>query len=96
MKKLMLLTIFILIILPGGIVTEEEEAKSYTLIPQENLMCNYYNEKDFIASVSNASMAQSRGINLFGGVVPHHLLADKMIASFFTAVADSNPETKIK
>jgi AmmeMemoRadiSam system protein B len=70
------------------------------------LSCKYYNSKDFMGSVAaansiseaipaagaTAGSAVNTGI-IAGGVVPHHLLAGKMIASFFKTLSESNPDT---
>ncbi len=61
------------------------------------LKCNYYNADDFRMSVKhtgNASTDKSmpaEGV-VMGGIVPHHLLAAKMIAGFFSALAADPPE----
>lgn len=61
------------------------------------LKCNYYNENDFRMSTGPASKSSTvenlpgKGA-VRGGIVPHHLLAAKMIADFFSALAADPPE----
>jgi MEMO1 family protein len=75
---------------------------------QSFLNCKYYNSKDFMGSVSAAgsvtaaSAATGAEANtvvntsvIVGGVVPHHLLAGKMIAVFFKTLSESNPDTLV-
>jgi len=66
-----------------------------------SLHCKYYNEKDFMSSVIGKTEARTEGrfsvlpCSIAGGVVPHHLLADKMIAEFFQTLSYSSPETVV-
>lgn len=76
-------------------------------VPAEVLRCRYYNEKDFMNSVAAAGPrdgdkagdapgspeASSSGIA--GGIVPHHLLAGKMIAEFFQYLSQDPPQTVV-
>jgi AmmeMemoRadiSam system protein B len=69
------------------------------------LRCNYYVEKEFMASVEAAehqgdtgtrSGASTNGTNsgrIAGGITPHHLLAAKMIAGFFRELSYDQPKT---
>jgi AmmeMemoRadiSam system protein B len=57
------------------------------VLPQDNIKCLYYNERDFKRSVTLADSAKSYDRDIKGGIVPHHLLAHEMIASFFKAVS---------
>lgn len=54
------------------------------------LQCNFYDEANFLASVSQAQLYPVEG-ELTAGIVPHHLLAAPMIASFFKTAAASGP-----
>lgn len=58
----------------------------------ETIRCNFYNEKDFLASISQADEPIPPGRTIKGGIVPHHLLAGRMIASFFKVLAADPPE----
>lgn len=64
------------------------------------LQCKYYNEKDFMSSVAAARQkkldeAESFAGQVVGGIVPHHLLAGKMIAEFFQYISQDPPDTVI-
>ncbi len=68
------------------------------------LQCRYYNEKGFMNSVAAArqaiyksenSNAEAPSGSIAGGIVPHHLLAGKMIAEFFQYMSGSSPDTII-
>ena len=50
------------------------------------LSCRYYEEASFLQSVDGAKPYPAGG-ELVAGVVPHHLLAGRMIASFFARAA---------
>ncbi|MGE5614602.1 MAG: AmmeMemoRadiSam system protein B [Bacillota bacterium] len=68
-----------------------------------SLRCIHFNEKDFRNSIAlagdetgGASGAGNAGYpagSVAGGVVPHHLLAGKMIAQFFRTLSESSPDT---
>ncbi len=58
--------------------------------PGEYLPCDYYDEETFRRSVTLAEAYPHEG-TLCAGVVPHHLLAGEMIASFFAAAAKDGP-----
>jgi hypothetical protein len=64
----------------------QADKKSYVL-PEDNLKCAYYNEKDFMVSLKIAEKMKVHQGEIKGGIVPHHLLADGMIASFFKALS---------
>jgi hypothetical protein len=63
------------------------------------LRCLYYDEKDFTNSIITAEKSKKdiedklSSSLAAGGIVPHHLLAGKMIACFFQALAKSSPKT---
>ena len=59
------------------------------------LKCQYYNQQDFSRSLRVAK-AYEAPQKIMAGIVPHHLLASEMIASFFEAAAQfesAGPET---
>lgn len=63
--------------------------------PQESaqvISCNYFTKKDFMASVSKAEKTQQPVGAIKGGILPHHLLAGRMIADFFSTLASDPPE----
>ena len=55
------------------------------------LTCDYYSEESFLRSVREAQPYETDGA-LIAGVVPHHLLAGRLIASFFATAAESGAE----
>ncbi len=67
------------------------------------LSCRYYNERDFLKSVNQAVPTENIAagpVNTArspakGGIVPHHLLAGRMIAAFFDDLAQDPPGTII-
>ncbi len=74
---------------------------------QPVINCRYYVENDFMASVSVAekdnigtggsqdSLVGNKTGRIAGGIVPHHLLAGKLIASFFKTLSETSLETLI-
>lgn len=58
--------------------------------PGKYLPCGYYDEETFRRSVTLAEAYPREG-KLCAGVVPHHLLAGEMIASFFASAAEDGP-----
>jgi len=85
---------------------EQPEMAPSTQEPKVLLHCNFYNEKDFISSVEQAkdydigdkqlvssetTIYSERNL-IWGGITPHHLLAGKLIASFFKTIAKAKPE----
>ncbi|MGE4282794.1 MAG: AmmeMemoRadiSam system protein B [Clostridia bacterium] len=62
---------------------------------EKNILCKYYDEKDFLQSVSAAQSADISSQKIKGGIVPHHLLAKDMIASFFKTVSAEQPEVVV-
>ncbi len=74
---------------------ENDEASKQALIikePARLLRCNFYNSKDFMNSIQEAKKYEFGEKLILGGITPHHLLAGKLIASFFKGVAKSKPE----
>jgi AmmeMemoRadiSam system protein B len=69
------------------------------------LRCLHYNEKDFIRSVNETSTGSDTRVfekdagagsgMILGGIVPHHLLACRLMANFFDTLAEDPPETVI-
>lgn len=58
------------------------------------LRCDYYEQAGFLKSVGQARAYPLKG-ELLAGVVPHHLLAGSMIASFFQTAAAGQYETVV-
>lgn len=84
-------------------VTQDLAGKDYikhgVVGSEEMLQCRFYNNIDFQQSVKNASNARneyrlkpSEDIIFKGGIVPHHLLAGDMIASFFEIISIEQPD----
>ncbi len=59
------------------------------------IKCKYYDPQDFQSSVSNLPNRQMGRLKVRGGVVPHHLLANRMIAGFFKVLAAQEPEVVV-
>lgn len=57
------------------------------------LACDFYDGQSFAAAVERAEIYEIDGL-LLCGVVPHHLLADRMIASFFKTAAENRPDVE--
>ncbi len=85
-KVLFKIIITVITILSLAACSGQADKKSYVL-PEEGIKCAYYNEKDFSASLKIAENVKPQSNNIRGGIVPHHLLADGMIASFFKALS---------
>jgi len=68
------------------------EGMSKGVISQPRLSCQYYVDKDFKRSLKAAVPVVRDGRQLIGGIVPHHLLADSLISSFFTSISAAEPE----
>ncbi len=56
------------------------------------LQCRYFNPVDFKRSIVNAVSHKKMNGQLIGGVVTHHLLADSLIAPFFSDLVSAKPE----
>jgi len=75
---------------------EKTEAEQQAIQTQtENIKCINYIEKDFILSVNAATEKQAGDGAIKGGIIPHHLLAGEIIASFFKTVASINPDVEL-
>lgn len=97
MKKILLFVLaFATTLLLGfrlDISDVEYEPKEYTL--SERIKCLYFNQDEFMTSISNAKEVSGvKGI-IAGGVAPHHLLARDMIADFFSALSKRKPDNII-
>ncbi|MCX7841788.1 MAG: AmmeMemoRadiSam system protein B [Clostridia bacterium] len=64
-------------------------------VPAETMDCRYYNETEFMASVNKAAGHDINAGRVYGGVVPHHLLAADLIAGFFKTISAQKPELVI-
>ena len=104
MKKVsvLLLSTFLLIFTCTlSTVSGSSEAVMYAAIEDENtsqtqnIRCNFYNEKEFKASLNLVAAGSVKDGVIRGGIVPHHLLAGRLIASFFKTVSVQNPETVV-
>ena len=62
------------------------------VITQPVLGCSYYVDRDFKRSIEAAVPADGDNGKIIGGIVPHHLLADTMISSFFASVSEAEPQ----
>ncbi len=80
----------------------DKASSSESIVPLHK--CPYFNEKDFLKSVNQAEINAANNSNkaarssygtVKGGILPHHLLAAKMIASFFKELSLDPPATII-
>lgn len=81
---------------PGASFKQQPQLQNNLQVSAKRLQCRYYCEKEFNQSVDSA---QSVDINakelsdsgcpaeIKGGIVPHHLIAGGMIASFFKTIS---------
>ncbi len=88
---------FVILLIPGdfspGIVNEYSEDKVgkdvfvSTKVPSPPVPCLYFDEPSFLDAVASAVVYEEDVHNLKGGIVPHHLLACDMMASFWKTVS---------
>lgn len=74
---------------------KETEAQERTLISAPTITCRYYDEKSFMTSVKKAEKTEVSDLKVLGGVTPHHLLADHMIAQFFKSISTKSPKVVV-
>jgi len=74
-----------------------QEVSTQARYAKPQLTCRYYRERDFKLSLNQGNNITTlpEGINIKGGITPHHLLAGGMIADFFRLVSESNPDVLI-
>lgn len=72
--------------------TAAEERITGAVLPEPKLSCAYYIEREFKQSISSALPADTGGKLAAGGIVPHHLLADSLIAPFFKTLSLQDAE----
>lgn len=77
---------------PPARVDAGQEPKSRIAVHTETIKCNFYNDKQFRKSLSLAEDRKYSAVKIRGGIVPHHLLADNMISTFFKTLASQKPE----
>lgn len=74
--------------------TEISKAKEYQNSTETNLHYSYFSQKDFFDDAfNNANCKTNTEKNIKGLVVPHHLLASKLIACAFLSLSSENPKT---
>ncbi|MCG8485559.1 MAG: AmmeMemoRadiSam system protein B [Clostridia bacterium] len=95
MKKKIFIFSGLMVIAIIGIYTgqylKEIKGEKNALVAAPAITCRYYDEKSFMTSVKKAETIEVSDLNVLGGVTPHHLLADHMIAQFFKEIAANNP-----
>ncbi|MCL2020028.1 MAG: AmmeMemoRadiSam system protein B [Oscillospiraceae bacterium] len=81
---------------PEKIPAETPENTPQTYVNSRLLECLFHEQKDFDIYVSQAQIYEIYETNsaIKSGVVPHHLLAGRMIASFFKTAALTSPDTE--
>lgn len=87
----------ILVILIGREIYSPKSDINVENIQREKklIQCKYYNAINFHISVNDSDGISLDDKEIVGGIVPHHLLADKMIASFFKTVAKKQPDVVV-
>lgn len=78
-----------------GEIHSIDNAKNVEKLKSETLKCINYREKDFMNSVNLTNNKDVGNAPILGGIIPHHLLADKIIASFFQTVTSNNPDIEV-
>ncbi len=95
MKKKIFIFLGLMVIAIIGIYTgqylKEIKGEKNALVAAPAITCRYYDKKSFMTSVIKAETIEVSDLNVLGGVTPHHLLADHMIAHFFKEIAANNP-----
>jgi len=71
-------------------INASETDTAGTPIINDMIKCIYYNDSEFMQSIMNAQKVKPDSGNIVGGIVPHHLLACDLIASFFKTVSGEN------
>jgi AmmeMemoRadiSam system protein B len=80
------------------VITDDKELskidgkKVYERAIKDLIRCRYYNEVEFMQSIRVANKVEPYAGDIAGGIVPHHLLACDLIASFFKKVSRENYE----
>jgi len=62
---------------------------------EQRLSCRYYDEAGFKISIEGGTGEDLPEGEIMGGIVPHHLLAARMIGDFFRKVSQSDPEVVV-
>jgi len=76
----------------GLLAEPDSEQVAITGLRDENITTMFYDEIAFKKSIDYASQSVVSDQHIRGGIVPHHLLADRMIASFFQTISGEKPE----
>lgn len=74
---------------------KEVRGQENFLISDPTIPCRYYDEKSFMTSVKKAERTEVSDLKVLGGVTPHHLLADHMIAQFFKNIETDLPKVVV-
>ncbi|MCL2698099.1 MAG: AmmeMemoRadiSam system protein B [Oscillospiraceae bacterium] len=79
----------------GSAASQQSESSSLNPYAEENihsppqlLNCDFHDQRDFDIYTAQAQAYEAGG-EIISGVIPHHLLAGQMIASFFKTAAES-------
>ncbi|MGD9678509.1 MAG: AmmeMemoRadiSam system protein B [Vulcanibacillus sp.] len=59
------------------------------------LSCRFYDDKSFKTSLSTSEVIPLPSNKIYGGIVNHHLTADKLIAEFFKSISITQPDIVI-
>ncbi len=79
---------------PTGTKTSERKESEISItstpIIKDMIRCIYYNDAEFMQSIRIANKQEPHTGDIAGGIVPHHLLACDLIASFFKTLSNGD------
>ncbi|HEY9059493.1 MAG TPA: AmmeMemoRadiSam system protein B [Pseudobacteroides sp.] len=76
----------------GLVACGQNSKKTDERLTKDLIRCRYYNEVEFMQSIRVANKVEAYDGDIAGGIVPHHLLACDLIASFFKKVSKESYE----
>ncbi|NLK73133.1 MAG: AmmeMemoRadiSam system protein B [Clostridiales bacterium] len=100
-RKIIFVVLGCILIAAASLYTNKYPQKNEGVIDKEvltsgsNLICKYYDEKAFMASVKQAENTETGKLKIAGGIAPHHLLANNLIAKFFKSISTSSQKVVI-
>lgn len=72
--------------------SHSNDAYACSILQSQKLGCKYYIENDFKRSIGSVLPYDTEKLQSKGGIVPHHLLADSLIAPFFKSLSVEKPD----
>lgn len=89
------LIVIIMVWIHQGHYLEDVGVEEKPFISPPSITCQYYDERSFMTSVRKAEETEVSDLGVLGGITPHHLLADHMIAQFFKAISTDMPKVVV-